>query len=43
MAIKKYKPTTPGRRNMSALTFDEITTIYTGTLPACTAEKQGWP
>ena len=26
MAIKKYKPTTPGRRNMSTLTFDEITT-----------------
>lgn len=26
MAIKKYKPTTPGRRGMSTLTFDEITT-----------------
>jgi len=26
MAIKKYKPTTPGRRGMSGLTFDEITT-----------------
>ena len=26
MAIKKYKPTTNGRRNMSVLTFDEITT-----------------
>ena len=25
MAIKKYKPTTPGRRNMTTLTFDEIT------------------
>lgn len=25
MAIKKYKPTTNGRRNMSTLTFDEIT------------------
>ncbi|MGL5977480.1 MAG: 50S ribosomal protein L2 [Erysipelotrichaceae bacterium] len=25
MAIKKYKPTTPGRRGMSTLTFDEIT------------------
>ena len=25
MAIKKYKPTTNGRRNMSVLTFDEIT------------------
>ncbi|MFQ5586542.1 MAG: 50S ribosomal protein L2 [Thermodesulfobacteriota bacterium] len=25
MAIKKYKPTTPGRREMTALTFDEIT------------------
>jgi large subunit ribosomal protein L2 len=26
MAVKKYKPTTPGRRGMSVLTFDEITT-----------------
>lgn len=26
MAIKKYKPTTPGRRGMSGLTFEEITT-----------------
>lgn len=26
MAIKKYKATTNGRRNMSALTYDEITT-----------------
>ncbi|MBO1005411.1 50S ribosomal protein L2 [Pseudogracilibacillus auburnensis] len=26
MAIKKYKPTTNGRRNMTALTFSEITT-----------------
>ena len=26
MAVKKYKPTTNGRRNMSVLTFDEITT-----------------
>ncbi len=26
MAIKKYKPTTPGRRGMSVLVFDEITT-----------------
>ncbi len=26
MAIKVYKPTTPGRRNMSVLTFEEITT-----------------
>ena len=26
MAIKKYKPTTNGRRNMSVLSFDEITT-----------------
>ncbi len=25
MGIKKYKPTTPGRRGMSTLTFDEIT------------------
>lgn len=26
MAIKKYKPTTPGRRGMTSLAFDEITT-----------------
>lgn len=26
MAIKKYKPTTPGRRNMSTNAFEEITT-----------------
>ena len=26
MAIKKYKPTTPGRRGMTGLTFEEITT-----------------
>ncbi len=26
MAIKKYKPTTNGRRNMSSLTYEEITT-----------------
>ena len=25
MAIKKYKPTTPGRRGMTSLTFEEIT------------------
>ncbi|HHU24112.1 MAG: 50S ribosomal protein L2 [Bacilli bacterium] len=26
MAIKKYKPTTNGRRNMTALTYEEVTT-----------------
>ena len=26
MAVKKYKATTNGRRNMSVLTFEEITT-----------------
>ncbi|NLL68646.1 MAG: 50S ribosomal protein L2, partial [Acholeplasmataceae bacterium] len=26
MAVKKYKATTPGRRNMSVLTNEEITT-----------------
>ena len=25
MAIKKYKPTTPGRRGMTAYTFEEVT------------------
>ena len=24
MAIKKYKPTTPGRRNMTGYTFEEL-------------------
>ena len=34
MAIRKYKPTTNGRRNMSVLTYEEITTsvpLYTST------------
>ena len=26
MPIRKYNPTTPGRRGMTSLTFDEITT-----------------
>jgi large subunit ribosomal protein L2 len=26
MPIRKYKPTTPGRRGMTSMTFDEITT-----------------
>ena len=26
MPIRKYKPVTPGRRQMTVLTFDEITT-----------------
>lgn len=26
MAIRKYKPTTNGRRNMTVLVYDEITT-----------------
>ena len=26
MAVRKYKPTSNGRRNMSVLTYDEITT-----------------
>ena len=26
MPIRKYKPTTPGRRQMTVLVFDEITT-----------------
>ena len=25
MAVKKYKPTTPGRRSMTVSTFEEIT------------------
>jgi len=26
MALKKYKPTTPGRRQMTGYTFEELTT-----------------
>ena len=26
MPIRKYKPTTPGRRGMTSLTYEEITT-----------------
>ena len=26
MPIKKYKPTTPGRRGMTSLSYEEITT-----------------
>ena len=26
MAVKKFKPTTPGRRQMSVASFDEVTT-----------------
>jgi hypothetical protein len=26
MALKKYKPTTPGRRQMTSSSFDELTT-----------------
>ena len=27
MAVKKYKPTTPGQRGMTGYTFEEITKI----------------
>ena len=42
MAIKKYKPTTPGRRGMTTLTFDEITkTTPERSLLVCTSKKSG--
>ena len=28
MAVKKYKPTTNGPRNMSVLTYDELTQLF---------------
>ena len=42
MAIKKYKPTTPGRRGMTTLTFDEITkSTPEKSLIVCTSKKSG--
>jgi large subunit ribosomal protein L2 len=41
MAVRKYKPTTNGRRNMSVLVFDEITTSTPEKSLLATKNKQG--
>ncbi len=41
MGIKKYKPTTPGRRGMTTLTFEEITTSTPERSLVVTLKKQG--
>lgn len=42
MAIKKYKPTTNGRRNMTSLDFAEITTNQPEKKLVTTDEEQCW-
>ena len=41
MAIKKYKPTTPGRRGMTGLTFEEITKTSPEKALTVTIKKTG--
>ena len=41
MAIKKYKPTTPGRRGMTGLTFEEITKTKPEKALTVTIKKTG--
>ena len=41
MAVRKYKPTSNGRRNMSVLTFDEITTDTPEKSLLTTVKKNG--
>ncbi len=41
MAVRKYKPTSNGRRNMSVLTFDEITTDTPEKSLLATKNKKG--
>jgi ribosomal protein L2 len=42
MAIKKYKPTTPGRRNMTGYTFEEITKKGTGEITDSFSQINRW-
>ena len=42
MGIKKFKPTTPGRRGMTGLTFDEITTSKPYKPLTTTLKKHSW-
>ena len=41
MAIKIYKPTSPGRRGMSVSTFEEITPTPAGAFAACSRCASG--
>ena len=41
MAIKKYKPTSPGRRGMSVSAFDEITATTPEKSLLATKKKTG--
>ena len=40
MAIKKYKPTSNGRRNMTTSDFAEITTRQTRKIIACSFKQK---
>lgn len=42
MAIKRYKPTSNGRRNMSTLTNDEITTSTPEKTLLSPLKKKSW-
>ena len=42
MGIKKYKPTSPGRRNMSVNTFDEVTKKRTRKILIDSFKIQSW-
>ena len=35
MAVKKFRPTTPSRREMTMATFEEITTNSTREITSC--------
>ena len=43
MPVKKYKPTSPGRRQMATSSFEEITTVDTGEVAARAAAQEGRP
>lgn len=42
MAIKKYNPTTPGRRQMTGYTFEELTTKEPHKALTCRIQKHAW-
>ena len=41
MAVKKFRPTTPSRRQMTMPTFEEITTNSTGKITSCCFKENG--
>ena len=43
MPIKVFKPTSPGRRDMSGQTFEEITRAAARTVVGTGLRKRGWP